>query len=81
MARRIPASRFDELVRAATAVFIARGYRLTQMADIAEAAGVAKGTLYRYVESKDALLEQCLWHADEPGMIPLPSASADSPGR
>ena len=56
MARRIPESRFDELVRAATGVFIARGYRLTQMSDVAEAVGVAKGTLYGYVESKDALL-------------------------
>jgi len=56
MARRIPENRFDELVRGATEVFIARGYRLTQMSDVAEAVGVAKGTLYGYVESKDALL-------------------------
>ena len=72
MARRIPENRFDELVRAATAVFIARGYRLTQMSDVAEAVGVAKGTLYGYVESKDALLWVCLRSADEPGPIPLP---------
>jgi len=72
MARRIPENRFDELVRAATAVFIARGYRLTQMSDVAEAVGVAKGTLYGYVESKDALLWVCLRSADEVGPIPLP---------
>jgi len=72
MARRIPENRFDELVRAATAVFIARGYRLTQMSDVAEAVGVAKGTLYGYVESKDALLWICLRSADEAGPIPLP---------
>ncbi len=72
MARRIPKNRFDELVRAATAEFIARGYRLTQMSDVAEAVGVAKGTLYGYVESKDALLWACLRYADEPGPIPLP---------
>jgi AcrR family transcriptional regulator len=64
MARRIPENRFDELVDAATGVFIARGYRLTQMSDIAEAVGVAKGTLYGYVESKDALFLLCLVHAD-----------------
>ena len=72
MARRIPANRFDELVRKATEVFIARGYRLTQMSDIAEAVGVAKGTLYGYVESKDALLMLCLYCADEPGPIEVP---------
>jgi len=64
MARRIPQNRFDELVDAATEVFIARGYRLTQMSDVAEAVGVAKGTLYGYVESKDALFLLCLLHAD-----------------
>jgi AcrR family transcriptional regulator len=72
MARRIPENRFDELVRAATEVFIAHGYRLTQMSDIAEAVGVAKGTLYGYVESKEALLWVCLLGADQAGPIPLP---------
>jgi AcrR family transcriptional regulator len=72
MARRIPSNRFDELVRKATQVFIARGYRLTQMSDIAEAVGVAKGTLYGYVESKDALLRLCLYYGDEVGPIEVP---------
>ncbi len=72
MARRIPENRFDELVRAATRVFIEHGYRLTQMSDVAEAVGVAKGTLYGYVESKDVLLWVCLRSADEAGSIPLP---------
>jgi AcrR family transcriptional regulator len=72
MARRIPEHRFEELVRAATEVFIERGYRRTQMSDVAEAVGVAKGTLYGYVESKDALLALCLRVADDPGPIPVP---------
>lgn len=72
MARRIPENRFDELVRAATNVFIARGYRLTQMIDVAEAVGVAKGTLYGYVESKDALFWACLVSADQASPISLP---------
>jgi AcrR family transcriptional regulator len=74
MARRIPENRFDELVRSATQVFIERGYRRTQMSDIATAVGVAKGTLYGYVESKDALLLLCLGAADDPGPIALPEA-------
>lgn len=83
MARRIPENRFDELVRGAAEVFIARGYRLTQMSDVAEAIGVAKGTLYGYVESKDALLLLCLGRADEEGPIPVPDdlpLAAPAPG-
>ncbi len=79
MARRIPENRFDQLVRGATEVFIATGYRLTQMSDIARVVGVAKGTLYGYVESKDALLTLCLLNADSsepivlPEVLPVPS--------
>jgi AcrR family transcriptional regulator len=83
VARRIPENRFDELVRRATEVFIARGYRLTQMSDIAEAVGVAKGTLYGYVESKDALMLLCLGFADQEKKIALPEVlplTAPAPG-
>ncbi|MEN8181640.1 MAG: helix-turn-helix domain-containing protein [Myxococcota bacterium] len=72
MARRIPEQRFDELVDAATEVFIARGYRLTQMSDVAEAVGVAKGTLYGYVESKEALFALCARWADRTGAVQRP---------
>jgi len=72
MARKIPADRFDQLVRGATEVLIERGYRRTQMADVAEAIGVAKGTLYGYVDSKDALLALCLLYSDVSDPIPLP---------
>jgi AcrR family transcriptional regulator len=74
MARAVPPDRFDALIRAATAVFLRQGYRRTQMADIAEELGVAKGTLYLYVESKEALFEQALLHADRAEPIPLPRA-------
>ena len=73
MARKIPENRFDELVAAAVEVFIARGYRLTQMQDVAEAVGVAKGTLYGYVESKQALFALCLANADRRDRIELPA--------
>lgn len=84
MARRIPEDRFEQLVRAATQVFIDRGYRRTQMSDVAEAVGVAKGTLYGYVESKDALLVLCLAAADAPSPIALPETlplTSPAPGR
>lgn len=44
-----------DLLEAATKVFTARGYRQTQMSDIAREMGVSQGTLYNYVESKEAL--------------------------
>jgi AcrR family transcriptional regulator len=66
MARRTPDNRLEQLVEAATAVFIERGYTLTQMADVALALGVAKGTLYLYVESKEALFDLVARYADAP---------------
>jgi AcrR family transcriptional regulator len=58
--------RAAEIIRCAAEVFTARGYRRTQMADIAEALGVAKGTLYLYVESKEALFDLACRYADAP---------------
>lgn len=72
MARSVPPDRFDALVRTATRVFLERGYRRTQMADVALALGVAKGTLYLAVESKEALFDQVLLHADRVEPISLP---------
>ncbi|HEY5622820.1 MAG TPA: helix-turn-helix domain-containing protein [Gammaproteobacteria bacterium] len=74
MSRSIPADRFGKLIGCATEVLIRQGYRRTQMSDVAEALGVAKGTLYLYVESKEALLDLALRHADDPGPIPVPDA-------
>lgn len=74
VARTIPAGRFTQLIEVATRTFVARGYRLTQMSDVAEALGVAKGTLYGYVESKEALFDAAVRFAD--GQIPVPEPSA-----
>ncbi len=40
------------LVRAATAVFAEKGYAATRVSDIAERAGIGKGTVYEYFTSK-----------------------------
>jgi AcrR family transcriptional regulator len=69
MARRIPEDRFEQLLECATRVFIEQGYRRTQMADVAEAMGVAKGTLYVYVESKEALFDLICRYADSPPQV------------
>ena len=74
MARKTPPERLRRLVECATRVFIEQGYRRTQMGDIAEALGVAKGTLYLYVESKDALFDLVARCAD--GAHPLPELAS-----
>jgi AcrR family transcriptional regulator len=55
MARTRPEGRFSQLRDAALAVFAAKGLRRARMADVARAMGVATGSLYNYVESKEAL--------------------------
>ena len=69
-------------MEAATRVFIeSGGFRRTQIGDVAKAMGVAKGTLYLYVESKEALFDLALRHADrelpEPPLpVPTPAPGA-----
>ncbi|GLP67398.1 putative transcriptional TetR regulatory protein [Streptomyces sp. TUS-ST3] len=45
--------RTGDLLAAATELFLARGYDKTTMADISAAAGVARGNVYWYFDSKD----------------------------
>ncbi len=72
MARKTPDDRFDQLIETATQVFIEHGYRRTQMADIADAMGLAKGTLYLYVASKEALFDLACRFADAPRPLVRP---------
>lgn len=65
MPRTRPDKRLQEIVIAAADVFIeSQGYRRTQMEDIAKRAGVSKGTLYLYVESKEVLFDLAVRYAD-----------------
>ena len=54
--REPPEVRREQLLDAAAAVFLERGLAQATMADVSEAAGVAKGTVYLYFDSKSALL-------------------------
>ncbi len=68
--------RLQQLIDAATKVFLERGYRRAGMADIAREMAVAPGTLYLYVSSKEALFDLVLrWHlgpAGREGDLQLP---------
>jgi TetR/AcrR family fatty acid metabolism transcriptional regulator len=50
--------RRNHILDAAFVIFIENGYSNTKMADIAEAAGYGKSTLYEYFESKEEILAE-----------------------
>jgi len=52
-----------EILDAALTVFAERGYAATRMDDIAARAGVTKGTIYLYFDSKDAVFRSLVQHA------------------
>ncbi len=74
MARRRPADRIPSLIDAAVRVFSLKGFRRAQMADIAHEMGVSAGSLYNYVESKEALFYLVIDRGltQEPASEPLP---------
>ena len=47
----------QEILAAALGVFAEKGFAGARMDDIAQRAGVTKGTIYLYFESKDALFD------------------------
>ena len=80
MSRTRPKDRLDALVAAATTTFLRNGGPdRTQMQDVARALGVAKGTLYLYVEGKEALFDLVIRHADEPGPVAPPVLPVPNP--
>lgn len=55
----------QEILKAAATVFAKRGFQKTLMEDIAGQAGIGKGTIYRYFNSKDDLYFSILDQAVE----------------
>lgn len=67
----ISGKRLREMVEAALAVFCRQGFERSQVADVAKQMGVAVGTLYLYVEGKEALFDLVVRHtaAEDPGWL------------
>ena len=59
---RRPDERPQELLEAALAVFSQRGFRNTRLDDVADAAGVTKGAIYHYFDTKEELLLSVIEH-------------------
>jgi AcrR family transcriptional regulator len=81
--RPLPEDRLEDLIWAAAAVFSRRGYRRTQMAEVAHQMGVSPGNLYNYVEGKDALFYLVLRRGfgersgEQPPELPVTGASVE----
>ena len=64
--RRRAEARPDEVLDAALAVFVEKGYAAAKMDEVARRAGVSKGTVYLYFPSKEALIEAIVRRAVAP---------------
>lgn len=61
-------ARPGELVRAAAELFSERGFAATRLEDVAARAGISKGTVYLYFDSKEALFEAVVREAITPNL-------------
>lgn len=74
------AFRREEILEAAFAEFVEKGYVATRVEDIAARAGVTKGTVYVYFTDKEALFEATVRSETEPRFAALREAIADNRG-
>lgn len=58
--RRRAADRPREILDAALTVFVAKGFAATKLDDVAAAAGISKGLLYRYFDNKAELFKEVI---------------------
>jgi AcrR family transcriptional regulator len=73
--------RLQEIIEAATDTFIARGYRLARIEDIAQRAGVAPATVHLYARTKEALFDlvvRAALHDPSADDVELPYAAPPS---
>lgn len=61
----IKQERREQILNTALRLFAEGGYEATSISKIAKEAGVAKGLIYNYFESKEALMEQIIYLAME----------------
>ena len=73
-------SRPEEIVAAALELFVERGFSATRLDEVARRAGVSKGTLYLYFESKEALFRAVLLNVALPILEQAEKRVADHEG-
>src|SRR5512144_2350484 len=70
-------ARPKELLEAALALFVERGYAATRLDEVAQRAGVAKATLYLYYANKLALFKAVVRYSLVSGIDEFAKAHAD----
>ena len=72
-------ARRAELTRIAARLFAERGYQGTSLADLADALGVQKPSLYHHIDAKEDLLWEVAWEGAEAFRAALDGVPADLP--
>lgn len=84
MARTLDPNRLEDLAQAGFRAFAEKGFRRTQMADVARELGASAGGLYKYVASKEALFLLVLQRQNQdvplamPDTLPLSAPTEDA---
>ena len=78
--RRRKADRPDEIVGAAMAVFAEKGFAAAKLDDIARRAGVSKGAVYLYFETKEDIFRAVVERAISPNVGAIRAMAAAHPG-
>lgn len=78
--RRRKADRPDEIVQAALQVFAEKGFAAAKLEDIARAAGVSKGAVYLYFETKEDVFRAVVERAVAPNVGAVKAMAAAHPG-
>lgn len=78
--RRRKAERPDEIVSAALAVFSEKGFAAARLDEIARRAGVSKGAVYLYFETKEEVFRAVVERAIAPNLGAVKAMAAAHPG-
>ena len=78
--RRRKADRPAEIVSAAMAVFAEKGFAAARLDEIAKRAGVSKGALYLYFETKEEMFRAVVQQAIAPNILMLRAMIVAHPG-
>jgi AcrR family transcriptional regulator len=72
-------ARREELTQVAARLFAERGYHGTSLADLAEAVGIQKASLYHHISTKEDLLWEVAWAGAQAFHAGLDAVSATAP--
>jgi AcrR family transcriptional regulator len=73
------AGRREQVTRTAARLFAERGYHGTSLADVAEAVGIQKASLYHHIDTKEDLLWEVAWTGAEAFRAALDAVPDDLP--